>query len=240
MKGDKIMKRLILIPLVLLVFILVVLPVFAAKNNEAGAQTGQQIQQQNQQRLKASPSPTGNQVQNRNETQTQNQGEDSQLQINTQEQESLGDGQGEGLQNRNQNAVQNMSEVAKRVQQLLQIRIEGGIGQQVRQIAQEQNQAQAQIQEQLKKLSSKGKLARLLTGTDYKAVKNLKAQLEQNQQRIRQLAQLQNQLSNQGDMVLVQETIQALVQENTALQERIAAEEQAKSLFGWLFKLLTK
>lgn len=233
------MKKLIFILPVFLAFGLV-LPVFAAKNNGAGAQTGQQTQQQTQQQLQISASPTGNQVQNQNQVNTQNQGDDSQLQVNTQEQESLGDGQGEGLQNRNQNAIQNMSEVAKQVQQLLQVRTTGGIGEQVRQIAQEQNQAQTQIQEQLNKLGSKGKLAKLLTGTDYGAVKNLKQQLEQNRLRIRQLEQLQNQLSNQGDITMVQETIQALIQENTSLQERIIAEEQTKSLFGWFFRLFAK
>jgi len=198
-----------------------VLSTFVAKNSQVKAQTGQQVQNQNQ-------------------INTQNQGEDSQLQVNTQEQESLGDGQGEGLQNRNQNAVQNMSEVAKQVQLLLQTRTTGGIGEQVRQIAQEQNQAQMQIQEQLNKLESKGKLARLLTGTDFGALKNLKAQLEQNQLRIKQLEQLQTQLTNQGDITMVQATIQALIAENTSLQERITAEEQTKSMFGWLFRFFAK
>ena len=218
MRGGEIkMKKLLA---VFLAFGLV-LSTFVAKNSQVKAQTGQQVQNQNQ-------------------INTQNQGEDSQLQVNTQEQESLGDGQGEGLQNRNQNAVQNMSEVAKQVQLLLQTRTTGGIGEQVRQIAQEQNQAQMQIQEQLNKLESKGKLARLLTGTDFGALKNLKAQLEQNQLRIKQLEQLQTQLTNQGDITMVQATIQALIAENTSLQERITAEEQTKSMFGWLFRFFAK
>jgi len=232
------MKKLQFIAPILLAFVLV-LPAFAV-NNGAEAQTQQKTQQQ----LQISASPTGNQVQNKNQVTTQNQGEDSQLQVNTQEQENLGtgqgDGQGEGLQNRNQNAIENMSEVAKQVQQLLQVRTEGGIGEQVRKIAQEQNQAQTQIQEHLNKLESKGKLARFLTGTDYGAVKNLKQQLEQNQLRIEQLTQLQNQLTNQGDITMVQETIQALISENTSLQERITSEEQTKSMFGWLFRFLSK
>jgi len=233
------MKKLILVPPVFLVFGLVI-PAFAAKNNEAGAQnantgTGQQVQQQ----VKTSPSPTGNQVQNQNQVKTQNQGEDSQLQVETQEQENPEDGSESDSQNRNQNVVQNMSEVATQVQQLLQLRTTGGIGEQVRTIAQAQNQAQTQIQEQINKLDSKSKLAKLLTGTDYGAVKNLKTQLEQNQLRIQQLTQLQNQLTNQADKTAVQETIQALIQENTSLQDRISVEEQTRGLFGWLFKLFS-
>jgi hypothetical protein len=44
-------------------------------------------------------------------------------------------------------------------------------------------------------------------------------------------------LSGQDDVRMVQATVQALIQENTSLQERITAEEQTKSIFGWLFKL---
>jgi len=182
---------------------------------------------------------TGNQVQNQNEVQTQNQGEDSQIQTNTQEQELQVTSKSAAP--RSETAKENMSVVSQKVEELLTTQAEkGGIGEQVRQIAQEQNQAQAQIQEQLNKLETKGKLARLLTGTDYNAVKNLKAQLVQNQLRIQQLEQLQNQLFNQGDITMVQETIQALIQQNTSLQEKITAEEQIKSMFGWLFKLFTK
>jgi len=181
-----------------------------------GAQT-QQVQQQ---------------VQNKNQVKPQNQGEDSNLQVNTQE--------SEGSQNRSQNALENMSEVAKQVQQLLQLKTTGGIGQQVRLIAQEQNQAQTQIKNQIKTLDAKGKIARLLSGTNLNAVNSLKIQLEQNQLRITQLEQLQNQLSGQEDVTMVQETIQALVEQNISLQERITKELQTKSLFGWLFMLLGK
>jgi len=216
------------------------LPAFAAKNNEMNRQTGQQLQQQNRTQLQLSASPTTIQGQNRNQLNNQNQSEDSQLPVNNQEEKNLDQGQGEGLQKRSQNALQHMSEVAKQVQQLLQVRTEGGIGEQVRQIAHEQNQAQSRIQEQLNKLESKGKLAKFLTGTDYGAVKNLKKQLEQNQLRIKQLEQLQNQLTNQGNITMVQETIKALIAQNTALQERITTEEQSRNMFGWLFRFFIR
>ncbi len=226
------MKKLLYVIPVLVVFGLAS-TVYAASNG-AGAQTGQQTQQL----LYTSPSPTGNQV--RNQVTTQNQGEDSQLQINTQEQASLGGEPEEGSQNRNLNAVQNMSEVAKQVQALLQVRTSGGIGDQVRLIAREQNQAQTRIQEQLDKLESKGKLARFLTGTNFEAIKSLEQQILENQLRIQELTTLATQLTYQSDITMVQETIQALIQENTSLQDKIAAEVQTRSLFGWLFRLFAQ
>ncbi len=222
------MKKSILFTSILILAFLLISPAFAANGNQgigANAQ-GQET---------TLPSPSGNQVKNQNRVGTQNQGEESQLQVQNQEEESLGTG--EGLQTRSQTAIQNMSQVAIHVQELLQIRTSGGIGQEVRLIAQEQNQAQEEIQEQIGKLENKGKFARFLTGTDYGAVKNIKQQLIQNELRIEKLQELLNQLSNQGDIEMVQETIQALIQENTALQEMVAAEEKTFGLFGWLFRL---
>jgi len=222
----------------LTIFLLMVLamPVFA-KNSDSNNGYGQQNQVQTQEQIDEA---SGNQVQNRNEVQTQNQGEDSQLQINTQEQERLRDGSGDGSQNRNQMAEEKMSEVAKQVQLLLDADTTGGIGEEIRAIAQAQNQAQPKIREQLTKIESKGKLAKFLTGADYGAIKKLNEQIAENQLRIEQLIELQNQLTNESEITLVQETIQALNQVNTELQAKVLAEEQTRSMFGWLFKLFAK
>lgn len=158
------------------------------------------------------PAPQDNQVTNQNQVQTQNQGEETQLQVATQHMEQLMDMEG----------------------------VTEAVGNQVRTIAQEQVQAQTQIQNQLNKLKSKSGLMKKLFGPDYGAIKNLKQQMEQNRLRIQQLTQLQNQVANQADETQLQEAIQALVEQNTALKEQIQAEEQIKSLFGWLVRLFNK
>jgi len=198
------------------------LPAVFGKNNGAGAQNNANKQQtQLQLSLTGSPTVTGAQVRNR-------------------ENEGTTSGQGEGLTQRNEKALENMSEVAKYVQRLLQTRTTGGIGEQVRQIARSQNQAQEEIQEQLRRLDTKSKLARLLTGTDFSAIKNIKAQLVQNRVRIQQLEKLQTKLTNQADLKTVREAIQAMKEASASLQERIGNEEQAGSLFGWLFKFFNR
>lgn len=155
------------------------------------------------------PTPAGNQVTNQNQVQTQNQGEETQLQVATQHMEQLMDMEG----------------------------VTDAVGNQVRTIAQEQIQIQTQIQTQLNKLESKSGLMKKLFGPDYKAIKNLRQQMEQNRLRIQQLTQLQSQVANHADKTQLQEAIQALVEQNTALEEQIQAEEQIKSLFGWLVRL---
>ena len=194
----------------------------------------------------------GNQGQNQNQIQIQNQGEDQQIQVGTQERESLQEGQEleveaakkvklKSVNPRSENARQNMSVVAETIEELLITQgAKGGIGQQVREIAQEQKQAQVQTEEQFNKLESRRGLMKRLFGPDYKAIKNLNKQVEQNQLRVQQLQQLQNQAVNQDDQAQIQETVQALVEQNTSLEEQIQAEEKIGSLFGWLIKLFIK
>lgn len=213
--------------------------VYAAKNETGSQGLGQSTVTQGQQQITTPPSSTGSQIKNQNEVQTQNQGEDSQIKTNTQEQESKETTK--SASPRSETAKENMSNVSQKVEELLTTQTEkGGIGEQVRQIAQEQKQAQDQIQTDLGKVDSRKGLLKLLIGPNYQALKSMQKQMEQNQLRIQQLEQLQNELTNQGDITMVQETIQALTEQNTALQNRINLEDQSGSLLGWFFKLFTK
>ncbi len=203
---------------------------------------------------------TGNQLQN--QVETKNEGEDSQLEVKTQEQEedeepedSNDQIEQDELENesedknaldkdespRSETAEEHMSIVSEKVEELLLSgTAQGGIGEQVKQIAQEQKQAQDQIKEELEKVEGRGRLLRSLIGPNYKSLNNLQKQMEQNQLRIQQLEQLKNQLTNQSEIIMVQEMIQALTDQNTALQNQINLEQQSNGVLGWLFKLLTE
>lgn len=195
-------------------FFCLVTPSYAAKNSETGSVA----------------------VENQNKIQTQNEGEDSELQVSTAEKE---DAEG-GSFNRSQTAVEHMSTVATEVQKLLQVRTSGGIGEQVRVIAQEQNQVQNEIKDELGKINSRGQLKKFFFGTDLQAVKSLTQLIEQNQLRIEQLTQLQDQLTNQADKTTIEEAIQTLTNQNTSLQEIVNEQDGLKSVFGWLIKLFAK
>jgi len=187
-----------------------------AANNGTGAQTGQQVQQQDRIQDPAtntgSPLSTGSQVNNQNQVTTQNQGEETKLQVATSEMEQLMD---MGMSNKT-------------------------LETQVQTVAKEQVRAQTEIQSQLNKLESKSSIAKMLFGPDYGAIKNLRQQMEQNRLRIQLLIELQNQVANQTDESQIQEAIQALTEQNTSLEEQIQAEESIGSLFGWLVKLFYK
>lgn len=134
-----------------------------------------------------------------------------------------------------------MNIVARKIEEILQsATLQGGIGEQIKQIVQEQNKAQNQIQQEFNRLESRSKNLKKIVGIDYGAVKNLKKQIEQNQVRIEKLFQLQSQLPNQEDKNIVQNAILALIKEDTSLQAKITFEEQTKSWFGWFFKFFAR
>jgi len=138
-------------------------------------------------------------------------------------------------------ARDHMSSVAATVEQLLVAREEkGGIGQQIREIAQQQKQAQVEVRQQLEKMETRRGLLKKLIGPNFKAIRNVRQYLKRNQLRIERLEQLKSQLSTQIDKDNVDQAIQALKEQGQALQEQISAEERVKSVFGWLFRLFNR
>lgn len=148
---------------------------------------------------------------NQNQIQVQNQGEETQLRTSTQYMQQLMNMEG----------------------------LEEEVGNKVRTLAQEQIKAESQIQTQVNKLESKSGFMKKLFGPDYRAIKNLNGLIEQNRLRIETLTQLANQVQNEAEETQLQEAIQALTQQNTALQEQVQEEEKVSSLFGWLIKLFS-
>lgn len=209
------MKKILML---MVLFLVIAVPV-AAANSTSGQGSGTQTQ--TQQQLMVSPSPTGSAVRNQNQVATQNQGEDQQLMVATKEQES-------------------MSTVSAQVLDLMQIKTTGEIGNQIRKIAEDQDSAQEEIQGNLDAIKSRGTLAKFFIGTDYKALKELTQQMEQNRLRIEELEQLKTNLYNQSDVTRVEQMVQALTDVNTSLQDRVNLEDNTISLFGWLIKLFVK
>jgi len=214
-----------------------------AKSENAGSGTGNQA---------GSNSPaedsSGKNVSNKNAIKTQNQGQDTNLMINTQEMEneendSIGIGNSKpksGKSNpRSENAKAHMSAVAQAVEELLASpERQGGIGKEIREIAKAQNDAQLEITEELENIDARPGWVKKIFGFNRQAVKNMEKLMEQNQERIRQMEQLQNQVVNQADQTQLQETIQSMIEQNSALEEQIQAEQELKGIFEWITTLL--
>jgi len=174
-------------------------------------------------------SESGDQTQNQN--QTQNQGEENQIQTNENQGSKNQDSAG------NASTAQRKSQVANAVQQMLQLADRnGGIGEQVRIIAQTQNQNQEKIEASLEKIQGRSGFANFFIGPNYGEINNAKRTLEQNKEQIKQLNQIRNQLSNQGDQQILTEQIQTLEQANLQINNSLEEAQKGFSLLGWMFK----
>lgn len=187
--------------------------------------------------------PAGNAVKTEDQDKVMNQGEATQVQSQEQNLVQTQDGSvdktnsGKSADN---SSEQRKSQVANAVQAMLQVADRsGGIGQQVRVIAQNQVQNEAQLENGVDKIQSRSGFVKLLIGPDYGEIKNAQRLLEQNREQIRQLNQLRTQLSNQGDQQQLSQQISLLEQNNQQLETILDDAQGGFSFFGWLNRLLS-
>ena len=140
------------------------------------------------------------------------------------------------------NAGEHRSTVANFVQSLLSVanREQGGIGQQVRIIAQQQNDSEATTSQAMDKVQTRNKIKTFLIGSDYKNLGALRSELVKTRNRIDQLNRLLPNVQNASSTVEIQSQIQTLEQEQTKIENFIKAQEGKFSLFGWLVKLFNR
>ena len=190
---------------------------------------------------------TGNTVQTEEKNKVMNQGESNQIQ--TQEQNAVQaqdsvqgkTNNGNSISNSSFNSnssTQKRSEVANAVQAMLQVADRnGGIGQQVRVIAQNQNQNQTKLEQNIVNIQSRGGFTKFFIGPNYREIKDAQKTLEQNREQIRQLNQVRIQLSNEGDQQQLAEQIKILEQANQEIETLLSNAQSGFSLFGWMNKL---
>jgi hypothetical protein len=142
-------------------------------------------------------------------------------------------------QNGQVNAEEHRGTVANFVQTLLEAAssTEGGIGQQVRVIAQQQNDSDATTTKAIEKIQSRNKIKTFLIGSDYKNLGTLRSEIVQTRNRIDQLNRV---IQNATDTAETQAQIQILEQEQTKIENFIKEQEGKFNLFGWLAKMFNK
>lgn len=132
------------------------------------------------------------------------------------------------------------NEVAMFVHNLKAIgEMEGGIGQQVSVVAQAQNDSQSRVENSIKKVSERNKIVKFLFGPNYGSIKEIKAEIAENRNRIKALTEVMNQITDQGVKLALQNQIQLLEQQNNKLQSLVAKNEKTASVFGWLIRLFS-
>lgn len=140
------------------------------------------------------------------------------------------------------NAAEHRSTVANFVQTLLvkASSTTGGIGEEVRVIAQQQNDSESTTTRAIEKIQSRNKIKAFLIGSDYKNLGALRSEMVQTRNRLEQLNRLMENVQNEGEKTELQNQIQTLDQEQARIESFIKAQEGKFSLFGWLVKMFNK
>ncbi len=187
--------------------------------------SGSGVQAQNQ----------GETTQFQNQAQVQNQGETSQVRAQEQSAAQQQGGAGPAL------AEQRRSRVANAVQAMLRIaERHGGIGEQVRVIAQTQTQNQEKLEAGLSKLGSRNGLVKFFIGPDYQEIKDAVRSLEQNRERVRLLEEVKGLVADPADLQDLEGQLSVLEQTNQEIEDAVTQAGKGFSLLGWMFRLLAK
>ena len=206
--------------------------------------------------LKEESQGTGQGAEAPKQTMLQNQGEEQQNTVGLQQDAQAGqramDGSAQGSQTQNQvvgkgqnqasdKAIQRRSKVANAVQEMLQVAERNqGVGQQIRTIAQTQNQSQEQIEATMEQVKNRGQLKKFFFGPDYKSINSVEDRLANHTEKLDELKDLAAQITSPADVAALLEQIEVMEQIGTELENEVATEKKGFSLFGWLNKWLAK
>jgi len=116
----------------------------------------------------------------------------------------------------------------------------GGIGEQVRLIAQEQNQVREKIADEIESIQERNKIKTFLFGSNYKNLGALRSEMVQTRNRLEKLTGLMEDATTEADKAELQLQIQTMEQERLRIENFIEDNESKFSLFGWLVKLFNK
>jgi hypothetical protein len=188
--------------------------------------------------------------QDQQENQVSNQGEESQIQARNNEQVQLETAN--GVQSQQQAQIANNGEdtqnheryqntVSSFVKNLLEVADrEGGIGEQVRTIANQQNQSAEKTIQAMEQIQTRSKVKTFFIGSDYKNLGMLRSEIVQTRNRLEQLNKIMENVQNEGDKTELQNQIDTLKQEQTKIENFIKDDENKFSIFGWFVKLFNK
>ena len=119
-------------------------------------------------------------------------------------------------------------------------RLEGGIGERVRLIAGEQNEAKERLGQTIEAIENRGKVKSFLIGTDYKNIGQVISEMVRLRNRLELLNRLMERVENQNERTELQNQIREMEQERERIENFLKQKESQFSLFGWFVKWLNK
>jgi hypothetical protein len=135
----------------------------------------------------------------------------------------------------------NRSDVATFVRNLLSIADrDGGIGAEVRLVAQEHASTSDQVKEDKEEVESENGLKVFILGPDYKSLGELRSSIVTTENHIERLKRAQDKTLDASVKADLEVEIQALMVEASTTEAFVVANESKLSLLGWFVKLFSK
>ncbi len=144
---------------------------------------------------------------------------------------STDDGLGEEHRSVVSTFVHSLLEVADR---------EGGIGQQVREVAKSQNDSATTTEEAMEKVEDRNKVVKFFFGDDFKNLGVIRSELATTTNNIDKLNLLLNKTTLEADKTVIKNQISALKDVKDKVSAYVMDHENTFSLFGWFTKLFSK
>ena len=136
-------------------------------------------------------------------------------------------------------AQEHMSSVAVYIQNLLNVSDQnGGIGTQIRVIAQAQQNNQASIAGELQQLTTRNRFVRWFVGPDKTALEQLSMQQLMIEEHISQLQELQLTTDDEETSQAIEDALTALEEQKVLIDDEIAQQTDSFNLLTWLQNLL--
>jgi len=139
--------------------------------------------------------------------------------------------------------AEHRSAVAEIVSQLNSIAgKDNNIGEEIRQVAQEQSTSTENVAAKIDKIESRSKIKTFLIGSDYKNLGALRSEMVTSANQISRLEKALERAATSTDEVKTELTAQinAMEQEQTKVETFIQGQEGKFSLFGWLVKFFNR
>lgn len=140
--------------------------------------------------------------------------------------------------NKSSMGEQRRSQVANAVHEMLQVADRsGGIGEQVRIIAQSQVKNHEGIEKEIEEIKDRSSFSKFFIGPKYEKIEKAKELLKQDKEKINKLEELKASITNEADKIKVTEQIDVIKKALTEVENIINEEQKGFSLFGWLAKM---
>jgi len=140
------------------------------------------------------------------------------------------------------NGSEHRANIANIVQTLIKVsdKEPGEVGEQVREMAREQNEAKERVAKAIDTIQDRNGLKTFLLGTDYKNVGEVRSEMVQTRNQIRKVEKLMDKTTDPTTKTTLQVQLTSLEAEQQKLETFLKTNESKFSLLGWFLKLFNR